>query len=430
MKTIGLRLYGKQDVRLEEFDLPKINDDEILVKIICDSLCMSSWKAAIKGEDHKRVPEDIATNPTVLGHEFCGEIVEVGSKWKDNYSPGQRFVIQPGMKETYDAIGYSFQNMGGNMTYGIVPPIVIEGGYILPYNGESFFSGSLAEPLSCVAGAVNANYHTIHGDYTHIMGIREGGKIAALASAGPMGLALLDYIIHRDIRPSLLVCTDIDAARLKRAEQMLPPSEAEKYGIELKYVNTAETDDPVALLRDISGGEGFDDVFVFAPVPAVVEQGDAILAYDGCLNFFAGPEKEDFSAKFNFYDVHYNATHIAGTSGGNTDDMIESLDLAAAGRTDPAILVTHVGGLDSAAEATLNMPSIGGGKKLIYTHISMPLTAISDFAKLGETDPFFGKLAEITEANGGLWNAEAEKWIMENGEVINSKNGKKSVANE
>jgi len=415
MKTTALRLYGKNDVRIESFELPPIKEDELLVKIVCDSLCMSSWKAAIKAEDHKRVPDDIATNPTVLGHEFCGEIVEVGEKWQGKYVPGQRFVVQPGMKETYDAIGYSFRNMGGDMTYGIIPSIVVNGGYLIPYDGEAFFAGALGEPLSCVAGAVNANYHTTHGDYEHIMGIKTGGKAAALAAAGPMGLVLIDYLIHRDEKPSLLVCTDIDAERLARAERVLPPAEAKKHGVELVYVNTSGTENPAGALRELSGGEGYDDVFVFAPVSALVEQGDAMLAYDGCLNFFAGPEKEDFSAPFNFYNVHYNATHIAGTSGGNTDDMIESLALAAAGRIDPAILVTHVGGLDSAAEATLNMPEIGGGKKVIYTHISMPLTAIADFAKLGENDPFFAKLAELTDARGGLWNTEAERWLLEKG---------------
>jgi len=415
MKTTALRLYGKEDIRVESFELPAIKEDELLVKIVCDSLCMSSWKAAVKAEDHKRVPNDISVNPTVLGHEFCGEILEVGAKWQDKFFPGQHFVVQPGMRETYDAIGYSFPNMGGNMTYGIIPPIVANGGYILPYDGEAFFSGGLCEALSCVVGAVNANYHTIHGDYTHIMGIKPGGKIAALAAAGPMGLALLDYLIHRDVRPSQLVCTDIDADRLARAEEILSPAEAKKFGVELVYVNTAGADDPAAVLRGLSGGEGFDDVFVFAPVAAVVEQGDAVLAYDGCLNFFAGPEKDDFSAKFNFYNVHYNATHIAGTSGGNTDDMVESLELAAAGRVNPAILVTHIGGLDSAAAATLDMPRIGGGKKLIYNHISMPLTAIADFAKLGGNDPFFAKLAELTDAHGGLWNTEAERWLLDNG---------------
>ena len=38
----------------------EIKDDEILVRVISDSICMSSYKAAIQGEDHKRVPEDIS----------------------------------------------------------------------------------------------------------------------------------------------------------------------------------------------------------------------------------------------------------------------------------------------------------------------------------------------------------------------------------
>ena len=418
MKTTGLRLYGKEDVRVESFELPPIDEGELLVKIVCDSLCMSSWKAAIKGEDHKRVPKDIKVNPIILGHEYCGEIVEVGAKWKDKYSAGDRFVIQPALLDTYDATGYSFMNMGGDMTYGIVPEIYISEGNVLPYSGEDFFSGGLCEALSCVTGAVNATYHTTKGVYTHIMGIRKGGKAIVLAGAGPMGLAMLDYLINRDDTPSLLVCTDIDAGRLARAEEMLPVRAAKERGVELVYVNTAECEDPAAHLRGISGGTGYDDVFVFAPVSAVVEQGDAILAYDGCLNFFAGPEKEDFSALFNFYNVHYNATHIAGTSGGNTNDMVESLELAAAGRTNPAILITHIGGLDCSAEATLNMPKIGGGKKLIYNHISMPLTSIADFAELGENDPLFAKLSELVEAHGGLWNVEAERWLLENGAKV------------
>lgn len=55
-------------------------------------------------------------------------------------------------------------------------------------------------------------------------------------------------------------------------------------------------------------------MFVFAPVAAVVEQADAILSFDGCLNFFAGPAKTDFKAPFNFYNVHYAYTHVVGTS--------------------------------------------------------------------------------------------------------------------
>ena len=74
MKVTGLRMYGVNDLRVETFDLRDITDDEILVKIYTDSLCMSSYKAAIQGSKHKRVPDDIDKNPVILGHEFAGVI--------------------------------------------------------------------------------------------------------------------------------------------------------------------------------------------------------------------------------------------------------------------------------------------------------------------------------------------------------------------
>jgi hypothetical protein len=75
-------------------------------------------------------------------------------------------------------------------------------------------------------------------------------------------------------------------------------------------------------------------------------------------------------------------------------------------------MITHVGGLDSAVQATLDLPRIPGGKKLIYTHKSMPLTAIEDFAAKGGTAPFYAALAELTTRHGGLWSAEAEAYLL------------------
>ena len=80
MKTKAVRLYGANDVRLEEFDLRPITSGEILIKIISDSVCMSTYKTILQGEKHLRVPEGIAQHPVIIGHEFCAEVVEVGSK--------------------------------------------------------------------------------------------------------------------------------------------------------------------------------------------------------------------------------------------------------------------------------------------------------------------------------------------------------------
>ena len=176
--------------------------------------------------------------------------------------------------------------------------------------------------------------------------------------------------------------------------------------------------DPVKYLRDITGDKGFDDVFVFAPVKPVIEMGDSILGFDGCLNFFAGPVNPEFKAEFNFYNVHYAFTHIVGTSGGNTDDMRESLKLMGEGRINPAIMITHIGGLDAVVDTTLNLPQITGGKKLIYTNISMPLTAISMLNELGKKDPFYAGLNKIVAKSDYIWSLEAEKYLLTNAKPI------------
>ncbi len=420
MKTKAVRIYGKKDLRLEEFELPEMKEDEILARVVSDSICMSSHKAALQGADHKRVPDDIAVNPTMIGHEFSGVILEVGKKWQNQFRPGQKFSIQPAMAHmgTLDAPGYSYRYIGGDATHIIIPDIVMEADCLLPYNGEAFYPASLSEPMSCIVGAFNASYHVPPGTYNHIMGIKEGGNLAILAGVGPMGLGAIDYAIHQDRKPGLLVVTDIDDSRLARAACLFPPEHALKEGVKLVYVNTGKTTDPVKQLRSLTSDQGFDDVFVFAPVKQVVEQGDAILGTDGCLNFFAGPTNPEFKAELNFYNVHYAFTHLVGTSGGNTDDMRESLRMMAAGRINPAVMITHVGGLDAVPETTLNLPRIPGGKKLIYTNISMPLVSLYKLGELGKTDPFYAGLHKIVAVNDYIWNTEAEKYVLENGKPV------------
>ena len=418
MKAKGVRLHGANDLRLEEFELPEITDDEILVKVVSDSICMSTYKCAILGAEHKRVHEDVAEHPAIMGHEFAGDIVKVGKNHQDKFKPGMKFTLQPALnyKGTMWSPGYSYEFFGGDATYCIIPSEVMELGCLLEYKGRAYYEASLAEPMSCSIGAFNAAYHTQMGVYTHQMGIKEGGKLAIMAGAGPMGLGALTYALHRDVRPSMVVVTDLNQERLDRAASLFPPEEAAKDGIELHFVNTGNFEDPVAELMRISGGTGYDDVLCYAPVGAVVTQSSAILGRDGCLNFFAGPTDNQFSASINFYDVHYNSTHVMGTTGGNTADMIESLKLTAEGRINPAVMVTHIGGLDAAAETTLNLPKIPGGKKLIYTHLSMPLTALTDLRAKGEADgdERLVKLADIADAHNGLWCPDAEEYLLAN----------------
>ena len=422
MKTTALRIYGEQDLRLETFELPPIQPDEILVQIVSNSICMSSHKAAKQGARHKRIPNDVAERPTILGHEFAGRIVEVGEKYKDTWEVGQLYGIQPAINYEHGPVGvlsapgYSYQYIGGNATYIIMPKDVLEQNCLLPYSGDAFFKASLAEPMSCIIGAVRAHYHVKPGTYEHLMGIVEGGNMALLAGCGPMGLGMIDYALHGPRQPRVLVVTDIDDARIARAKELFPQDVSDASGVTLAFVNSMK-ENLIQRVKALTNDRMIDDVFVFAPIPVVFEQGQQILGFEGTLNFFAGPTDTSLSAKLNIYDVHYSYHKILGTSGGNTDDMREALELMSEGKINPAAMITHIGGITAAAETILHLPDIPGGKKLIYTEFDMPLAAIADFDRLGaETEGVLGEvyrgLAPIVKQHKGLWSAEAETFLL------------------
>lgn len=415
IQTRAVRMYGVHDLRLENFTLPAIQEDEILVKVISDTVCMSSYKMSAQGAKHKRVPDNIAQNPVMMGHEFAGEIVKVGQKWQDRYQAGMHFSVQPALdyEVSPNALGCSYPYCGGNATYAIIPSEAIELGCLLPYEGEAFYMASLSEPLSCIISAVHSQWHARPLHYVHEMETKKNGFCAIMGGAGPMGLGMADYLLYGcQNKPSVLVVTDINQARLSRASQIQTVQKAKQHGITLLYLNPNDYENYFKKLMEVTNGHGFDDTFVLTPTSEVVTLADRTLAFDGCLNFFSGPMDKEFSAACNFYDIHYNAHHAVGTSGGNTQDMKEALRLMEQGLLNPSGMITHIGGLDCVPETIVHLPELSGGKKLIYVHTSIPLTALSELHEKGRTDPRYEELALLVDRHNGLWNAEAEKYLL------------------
>jgi threonine dehydrogenase-like Zn-dependent dehydrogenase len=421
MKTHAVRLYGENDIRLEEFSLPPPRDDEILARIVSDSVCMSTHKVVLQGSQHRHVPADIAEHPVIIGHEFCGEMIEVGRKWQHRFHIGDKFTVQPKLEyapRKFRGPGYTYPYFGGDATYAILPDEFIEHDCVLGYSGDAFFLGSLAEPMACIIRAFRASYHCESDTYLPRTGIVDGGNLALLAGCGPMGLGAIDYALHGPRAPRLLVVTCSNEARLKRAKGIFTVQQAAESGVTLHYLNPNEMAHPEPYLLELTHGQGYDDVLVFVPSRELVEQADQILGFDGCLNFFAGPPDRHFAATCNFYNMHYYSHHIMGTFGGTTDDMREALQLMSEGKLNPAAMITHIGGLNSVVETTRNLPLIAGMKKLIYTHLELELTALEEFEEKGRSDPLFAALAEITAENNGLWSAEAERRLLANAEQI------------
>lgn len=406
IQSKALRIYGKEQLKIDDVNLPDIKEDEILAEVVSDSMCMSSYKLAKEGENHKKTPNNLADNPVMVGHEFSGKILKVGKKWSSKFKEGQNFVVQPNLArdDTPFVPGYSYPYIGGDATKIIIPNEVMELGCLIPFDGDSYYEGSLCEPVSCVIAALDAQFHIKPHTYEHQMGIKENGNMLIIGGTGPMGLLAIDYALHADVKPKKLIVTDIDQAKLDRAKKLYPSNE-----VDIEFVNTKglSIEEQEKLLRSKVGGEGFDDLLLMISVEPLAEMAGRLLNPDGCLNQFAGPINKDFSAKINLYDVHYNFTHLVGTSGGNAANEAKAAKLISEHKLNVAKVITHVLGLNAAAETTLAQPEIGGGKKLVYTHKKF------DRIDLAKVDPE-SELGKILAKHDGIWSHEAEMWILNN----------------
>lgn len=413
MKTKAVRLYGASDIRLEQFVLPDINEEEVLIKVVSDSVCTSTYKAVMQGTQHKRVPPDVAEKPIIIGHEMCGEILEVGEKLKDKWRVGQKIVIQPALKleSGYDP-GYSYQYIGGNTQYAVVPKIVLERNCMLPYEGEGYFKGSLVESLACIIRGYKGLYHTDYTNYVRTDGAKKGGKIAILGGAGPMGIGAVELACGY-AGASQVVVTDLNDERLAFAQEKSSVESAKKRGVDLKYVNTSNIENVEQYLKDLSGG-GFDDVFVMVPVPALFNLAERICGEDGCVNFFAGPPVHDLQGSLNLYRLHYEGIHVVGTAGSIPQDMMDIIRLIEEDKINAGAIVSHILGLNAVKETLFGMEKPNGAKKVCYNELDLPLIAISDLEELGKENELYRELAKIVKAHDGLWCAEAEKYLLAN----------------
>ena len=133
------------------------------------------------------------------------------------------------------------------------------------------------------------------------------------------------------------------------------------------------------------------------------------------MNFFAGPAIHDMQGSLNLYRVHYDGIHVVGTAGSIPEDTVDTIHLIERGAINVGAIVSHILGLKAVPDAILAMEKPSGAKKVCYTGIDIPMVAIDELEELGRDNELYRELARIVKANGGLWCAEAEKYLLENG---------------
>lgn len=232
----------------------------------------------------------------------------------------------------------------------------------------------------------------------HSSALVSAGTAWIIGAGGPMGQMHLQRALEQKNGPRVVLATDPDEARIQFVKERFT-SLAEERGRQLLCVNaTALTPH---MIETITNGDGFTDIVLTAPVPALAEEAWKRLATDGMLNIFGGFARGT-KAKLSIAPFCVRGCRIAGSSGSGLDDLRFMLSESESGRLATDKAVAAIGGIMALKEGLCGVDQRRfPGKVVIYPHLDFPLLSLPE---LGE---YFPTVAGKLEA-GKFWNRDAE----------------------
>ena len=317
----SLRLFGKQDIRLVETDVPKIRPDELLLKTDAAAICGTDIRMWQNG--HKGVDE---AHPLTLGHEFAGTIVEVGSD-VSFYKEGMQVAMQPNIGcgicdrcvdgnfhlcDDYRAFGINMD--GAFAEYVRIPADAIQrGNLMLLPEGVSPEEAAVTEPLSCAYnGFTKCNV--------------KPGEYALVVGAGPIGIMHVQ-LLH--MAGAKVFLNDISAERLASCKALFP------------YITTYYGNDLAGFIKEQTRGRGLDIAITACPVPSVQAAMLPLMNYGGRVNFFGGIPADKQPIPIDTNIVHYKELYLTGSTRSSIAQFRKTLDFVSQGLIDVGSIITH-----------------------------------------------------------------------------------------
>jgi L-iditol 2-dehydrogenase len=320
-------LYGIKDLRIEDVPVPTVVGGEVLVKVKTATTCGTDVKIFQRG-----YVEKVIRLPSIFGHEWAGEVVEVGSglQW-----PEEGMRVRAGnsapclhcemcQRGKYNLCENMIWLWGAYAEFVKVPSRMVLVNMQEVPGHVSFEEASMAEPLACV----------LHG--IEEAGVKLGDNVA-IVGAGPIGLLHLLTVRKMGVKNVMMV--DLVDERLGFAE---------KVGADVT-VNGGREDVP-ARVRELTGGYGADVVVEAIGLPATWEQALRLVRKGGTVLEFGGcpPGTE---IRVNAEQLHYGETRVMGTFHATPLHFRRALDLIASRTVDVRPLVTRRMRLEDVREA-------------------------------------------------------------------------------
>ncbi len=256
----ALVFYGAGDIRYEEVETPKPSAGDVLVKVKAVSICGSDL-AGYRGGNPMRV------GPLIMGHEFAGEVAELGegvtnAKIGDKVSVytnlfcGECAACKAGLTNICDnryIIGTTMK--AGSYNGAMAEYVLAPADKLLPLSGKRTFAQyALAEPLSTGLRAIRRA-----GDIS--------GKTVAVVGCGPIGLLTIMALKHFGAK--VIIATDVIDKRLEMAKECGATHIVNSKG------------DLVAFIHEVTDDVGVDILFDAVGIQSTVNQGLDIVRLGG-----------------------------------------------------------------------------------------------------------------------------------------------------
>jgi L-iditol 2-dehydrogenase len=276
-------LYGKEHLRIESVDIPKIGRGDVLVRVRTALTCGTDVKVFQRGY-HPRMIKP----PALFGHELAGDIVAVGRD-VTGFEPGQRVMAAnsaPCGKCFYCVRGTEnlcedlLFNNGAYAEYIRIPARIVERNMYEVPSHISYQDAALVEPLACVIRGLEET------------GLRSGDTVA-IVGLGPIGMMFV--LLAKAIYKARVIAIGRRQTQLDRASAM---------GADDTVLNN-DYADPVAAVRDLTAGRGADVVIEAVGLPEVWQLALRLLRRGGVINFFGGcPSGTEVGVDTNL--MHYS----------------------------------------------------------------------------------------------------------------------------
>lgn len=339
---------GIGNMVVEDVPTPSIQDGELLVKVKVCAICGGDLRTFHHG--HAAIKP-----PIILGHEFAGEIVAVGTG-VERYAVGDRVIVAPGIgcghcsyclsgnqHLCYHRLTLGHQYNGGFAEFVRIPAIAVQAGNVnLIPDSVDYLSATLAEPLACVINGQEA------------MQIQLGDTVAVIGT-GPIGIMHAELARSRGAGKVFLI--NRSQPRLDRARPL---------GYDA-YISS-QKDDAVQRVLELTDGMGANVVIVTAGSEAAMQMGLAMTGKMGKVCFFAGLPKDKPQVTIDANFLHYRQITIYGTFSSAPRHNALAIEMIRSGKLNVDYLLTHAVSLQHINEGLQLVEKQAGMRIVVVPH--------------------------------------------------------------